>query len=330
MESGKLVKVATAARLLSVSPKTIRRSDDELKPLRDGNGHRLYDPDQLMRHLGRQGGRRRGTLDRLYLGSCDRMTALRDRSIHLAFTSPPYPGRRRPSGNSIPIKSWIGWMMPKVAEIRRVLRPDGSFVVVIREPVIDGERHPIVHDFVREMRAEGWRFVDELIWVKTNPLPGRPAGRLKDAYERILHFTFAKRYAFHPDQVRQPCKPWHGNGKRERTTMGGFQFALDNFAGLESAYPSNVIQCAHVSQHLLHDAAHPVELPDFLIRLLTREGDVVLDPFAGSGTTLVAAARLGRRWVGYEIRRSAYHAAMARLEGDREARCAAAPARESG
>jgi len=79
-----------------------------------------------------------------------------------------------------------------------------------------------------------------------------------------------------------------------------------------------VLTCAHVSQSLLHDSAHPDHLASFFIQLTTEPGDVVLDPFAGSGTTLVAAKRLGRRWVGYEVRRSAYHAAMSRIEHESE------------
>ena len=319
MPSSSLVTVATAARLLSVSPKTVRRWDDKLKPVRGGNGYRLYDREMLKQHLRPASERHRGKLDRLYLGSCERM-ALPARSVHLAFTSPPYPRRYRPSGNMIPVDDWIDWLMPKIVEIRRVLRPDGSLVTVVKEPVIDGERHLVVYEFIRRMKDEGWRFVDELIWVKTNPLPRRADGRLKDAYERILHFTLSKRYSFHPEHVKRPLKDWHGNGRPQRTSVGGFRVVSGNFAGLDGALPPNVIECAHISQNLLHDAVHPIEFAEFLIRLLTREGDVVLDPFAGSGTTLLAARKLNRRWVGYENRRSAFHAAMARLEHEREAR----------
>ena len=88
MPSSSLVTVATAARLLSVSPKTVRRWDNKLRPVRDGNGYRRYDRDVLKRHLRPAPERRRGKLDRLYLGSCERM-ALPAHSVHLAFTSLP-------------------------------------------------------------------------------------------------------------------------------------------------------------------------------------------------------------------------------------------------
>ena len=100
---------------------------------------------------------------------------------------------------------------------------------------------------------------------------------------------------FYPDAVRQPAKPANGNSKRYRTSVEGFKIDATNFEYGDTALPGNILTCAHVSQSLLHDSAHPNQLASFFIRLATREGDIVLDPFAGSGTTLVAAQRLGRR-----------------------------------
>ena len=320
MDESTLVNVAAAARILSVSTKSVRRWDAKLAPDRNGSGHRRYDPAKLREFAAAMDApRRSGKLDRIYLGSCERM-AIRDRSVHLIFTSPPYPRKYRPSGNMIAVDEWIEFMLPKTKELARVLRHDGNLVIVVREPIVDGERSLVVWDFVRAMKDEGWRFVDELIWSKTNPLPGRSNGHLKDAYERILHFSLSPGFKWHADQVRRPVKQWHGSASPVRRSTTGFRVVAENFRGVETALPPNVIECAHVSQNLLHDAVHPIALAEFFIRLLTQEGDVVLDPFAGSGTTLLAARKLNRRWVGYENRRSAFHAAMARLEGEREAR----------
>ncbi len=208
--------------------------------------------------------------------------------------------------------------MPKAAEIRRTLRRDGSLFLVVKEPVVNGERHTFIHELVAKMKDRGWRFCDELIWMMPNPLPRRAVGRLKDAFQRILHFTLSKKHVFYPDAVRQPAKPTNGQSKRFRTSVGGFKIDATNFEYGDTALPGNVLTCAHVSHSLLHDSAHPDQLASFFIRLATKEGDIVLDPFAGSGTTLVAAKRLSRRWVGYEVRQSAYHAAMSRLEHDSE------------
>jgi len=317
MEPKRLVNVFEAARILSVSTKTIRRWDAKLKPQRDRNGYRVYAPDLLFECLRgeRKPPLRRGSLDRLHLGSCENMRAVSDRSVHLVFTSPPYP---RACRAGLRPDDWVDWFMPKAAEIRRTLRRDGSLFLVVKEPVVNGERHTFVHDLIREMKATGWRYCDELIWMMPNPLPRRAAGRLKDSFQRILHFSLSKKYAFYPDALRRPVKPTNGQNKRYRTTVGGFKIDAANFEYADTALPGNVLVCAHISQSLLHDSAHPDELASFFIRLATREGDAVLDPFAGSGTTLVTANRLGRRWIGYEVRKSAYHAAMSRLEHDSE------------
>ncbi len=169
--------------------------------------------------------------------------------------------------------------MPKAAEIQRTLRRDGSFFLVIKEPVVNGERHTFLHDLVAKMKDAGWRFCDELIWMMPNPLPRRAVGRLKDAFQRILHFTLTKNHVFYPDAVRQPAKPTNGQSKRFRTSVGGFKIDASNFEYGDTALPGNVLTCAHVSQSLLHDSAHPDELASFFIRLATKEGDVVLDPF---------------------------------------------------
>ncbi len=93
MEEKGMVTVSQAARMLAVSTKTIRRWDAKLKPRRDGNGYRVYDPDLLLRslHGNAKPPRRPGSLDTLHLGTCENMRAVRDRSVNLVFTSPPYP-----------------------------------------------------------------------------------------------------------------------------------------------------------------------------------------------------------------------------------------------
>ena len=317
MTTQHLVNVSEAARILSVSTKTIRRWDARLGPQRDGNGYRVYEPDLLLRCLrnGHKPSRRSGSLDTLHLGSCENMRAVRDRSVNLVFTSPPYP---RACRAGLRPDDWVEWFLPKAGEIQRTLRRDGSLFLVVKEPVVNGERHTFMHDLVREMRASGWRYCDELIWMMPNPLPRRAAGRLKDSFQRVLHFSLSRNYAFYPDAMRQPARPTNGQNKRYRTSVGGFKIDAANFEYADTALPGNVLTCAHVSQSLLHDSAHPDQLASFFIRLTTREGDIVLDPFAGSGTTLVTARRLCRRWVGYEVRRSAYHAAMSRLEHESE------------
>ena len=167
-----MVSVSQAARILSVSTKTIRRWDAKLNPQRDGNGYRVYDADMLLKslHGDAKPALRRGNLDTLHLGTCENMRAVRDRSVNLIFTSPPYP---RACRAGLRANDWVEWFMPKAAEMQRTLRRDGSLFLVIKEPVVNGERHTFIHELVAKMKDTGWRFCDELIWLMPNPLPRR-------------------------------------------------------------------------------------------------------------------------------------------------------------
>ena len=114
MEEKRTVTVSQAARILSVTTKTIRRWDAKLRPQRDGNGYRVYDADALLKTLRGKAKppRRRGNLDTLHLGTCENMRAVRDRSVNLIFTSPPYPHACRAG---LRANDWVQWFMPKAA-----------------------------------------------------------------------------------------------------------------------------------------------------------------------------------------------------------------------
>jgi hypothetical protein len=148
----------------------------------------------------------------------------------------------------------------KIKAMRGTVKQEGDTEIAGTVPVVNGERHTFMHDLVREMRGSGWRYCDELIWMMPNPLPRRAAGRLKDSFQRILHFSLSRNYAFYPDAVRQPAKPTNGQNKRYRTSVGGFKIDAANFEYADTALPGNVLTCAHVSQSLLHDSAHPDQL----------------------------------------------------------------------
>jgi site-specific DNA-methyltransferase (adenine-specific) len=95
--------------------------------------------------------------------------------------------------------------------------------------------------------------------------------------------------------------------KRDESKVGsGFGKKIENWVGRDMAYPTNVLHMATECANKDHSAAFPVELPSWFIKLFTQPGDVVLDPFAGSGTTLQAANHLGRRFVGMELSKDIY------------------------
>jgi site-specific DNA-methyltransferase (adenine-specific) len=214
------------------------------------------------------------------------ITRVQSGSIHLIKTSPPYPGRP----NGVHPDEFVAWWMPSADQFWRVLHPSGSLVLNIREPCVGGERHTCVLSLIIAMRYRGWLWVDEYPWYKTNPMPGRWPNRLRDGWERCLHFAKSNPCAFYPEQVMVPIGEW---AKRQRLSLDdvvrsesgtGSPFAVcrANWNGRDMVYPSNVLHFATETRNVGHKCAFPEQLPDFFIRLLTKEGDLVLDPFLGS------------------------------------------------
>ncbi|MBI4473006.1 MAG: site-specific DNA-methyltransferase [Acidobacteria bacterium] len=232
--------------------------------------------------------------------------------IDLVFTSPPYADCRKSTYGGIHPDHYADWLLPITAELLRVLKSTGSFVLNIKEKTVNGERHTYVIDSILGMRRQGWLWTEEYIWHKRNCYPGKWPNRFRDAWERCLHFTKHRHFAMYQDAVRVPMGNWkHArlrklsdtDKRRDESKVGsGFGKNISNWVGREMAYPTNVLHLATECSNRSHSAAFPEALPTWFIRLLTRPGDLVLDPFLGSGTTALAAAKLGRNYVGIEIR----------------------------
>ena len=223
-------------------------------------------------------------------------------SVDLIMTSPPYGDRRKEQYGGIHPDKYVDWWMPIAAELQRVLAPTGSFILNIKEQCVDGERHRYVYELVLAMRDRGWRLVDEQIWFKPNPVPCLWQGRFKDAFERLYHFTKASGHKYDHYNVAEPVKTWRDGRTIRQTTPGGFEVDRQHMNTLDEALPSNVRTVAIYRTDSNHPATFPPAIPNFYIRWLTDPADLVLDPFAGSGTTLLEARRLGRRAIGVEIK----------------------------
>ena len=220
---------------------------------------------------------------------------------------------------------YVDWFKPRAKEILRILKPTGSFVLNIKEKAVDGERHTYVLDLILSLKRDvGYRWVEEYIWHKTTAMPGKWKYRFRDSWERILHFSKTANVKMRQDAVRVPIGDWTdarltNMNERDKTRQ---QSATNPKTGRRIAawdkrdfvYPTNVLHKAPVCHNTGHSAAYPEWLPDFFIRLMTDKGDVVLDPFCGSGTTYKVAARLGRKPLGIEINLTYVKMLQARLE----------------
>jgi site-specific DNA-methyltransferase (adenine-specific)/site-specific DNA-methyltransferase (cytosine-N4-specific) len=245
-------------------------------------------------------------------------------SIDLVVTSPPYADQRRHTYGGVPPDKYVEWFLPIADQLQRVLKPSGSFILNIKERVVGGERHTYVIELILEMRKRGWLWTEEYCWHKKNCYPGKWPNRFRDAWERCLHFTKSRTFAMYQEAVMVPVGDWAETRLRvlsetdrrrdESRVDSGFGKNISNWVGRDLVYPTNVLHLATECGNRSHSAAFPTALPAWFIGLFTQPGDVVLDPFLGSGTTAEVARRLGRVYVGIEKMAEYYALSLERLK----------------
>lgn len=249
----------------------------------------------------------------LYLGDCrEELIKLPDNSIDLIITSPPYADQRKETYGGIHPDKYVDWFLPISEQLLRVLKPTGTFVLNIKEKVVNGERSTYVMELIIEMRKQGWLWTEEFIWHKKNCYPGKWSNRFRDAWERLLQFNKDRKFFMYQEEVMVPMGNWaktrlknlsDTDKIRDNSKVGsGFGKNISNWVSREKAYPTNVLHLATECSNKNHSAAFPEELPEWFIKLFTKENDTVLDPFMGSGTTLTVANRMKRHSIGIEIK----------------------------
>lgn len=252
-------------------------------------------------------------LGSLIIGDClDVLREVPDNSVDLAITSPPYDGQPKYDNGERYERDWYeGFFMKVTEEILRVLKPHGSFVLNYRSKRHNGERGTLQYEIVFWLREQGFLFCEDFIWGKPSPPPGRFNRFLKDAVEYCFHFAKSPDWQFFPEQCLAPARWDRKDVERrkrlahnyERVNAPSGQGRKRVQAGPEMVRPSTLL---HMEPEFgpnptRHPARFPLSLPTFFINLLTQPGQLVLDPFAGTGTTGVAAERLARAWLLSEL-----------------------------
>lgn len=261
----------------------------------------------------------------IYLGdSKERLKLLAENSVDLIVTSPPYADQRKETYGGIPLEKYVDWFLPISEQLLRVLKPTGTFILNIKEKVAEGERSTYVMELILSMRKQGWLWTEEFIWHKKNCYPGKWPNRFRDAWERLLQFNKHRKFHMYQEAVMVPMGDWANSRLknlsetdriRDNSKVGsGFGKNISNWVSRDKAYPSNVLHLATECSNKSHSAAFPEGLPEWFIKLFTKENDTVLDPFMGSGTTLYVANRMRRNSIGIDIMPEYYDRVSSQLQ----------------
>ncbi len=249
---------------------------------------------------------------KIQCGDClDVCKTISDTTFDLIITSPPYADNRKKTYGGISPDKYVEWFLPRSEQFLRILKPSGTFILNIKEKVVNCERHTYVLELILALRKQGWLWTEEFIWHKKNSVPGKWPNRFRDGWERCLQFNKTKDFKMYQDAVMVPVGDWTKQriknlGKKDNlrmpsSTNSGFSRKMSNWIGREMVYPDNVLYFATESSNKSHSAVFPKDIPQWFIKLFTEENDWVLDPFSGSGTTCLVANGLRRKFFGIDI-----------------------------
>jgi len=245
-----------------------------------------------------------------YIDAINGLRTLEDETVDLVITSPPYADMKKyvDGSEGIPVKQYVPWLMTYVREIERVLKPTGSFILNINDKVSNKFRDPYVYELVHRITdSTTLKLYERLFWNKGKGL-SHPK-RFGDKIEYLFWFAKTEKFTINIDEMRVPYsesslkrfkKPIK---KRFNRTEGDEKVEYKDWGpNPKGALPSTLINIGSESKRISdnHIAVYPEKLTEYFIKGATNEGDFILDPFMGSGTTGVSAKKLKRDWMGFD------------------------------
>ncbi len=261
---------------------------------------------------------------RVYVGSCESMDEVADESVTLTVTSPPYwnaidydrhacnPDEayrtRHYSAGFDNYESYLGWLSSRFAEVLRKTRPGGYLAVVVGTVLLDGVSYPVPFDLASRLPGVGWAFHQDIVWHKSTGGVKRAGVFIQRPYPGYYHPNIMTEYIM---VFRKPGDPIFRSASAEVRDAAKVQVG----ALFTKEIANNVWHIAPVPPGTLeHPCPFPEEIPYRLVQLYSYPGDIVLDPFLGSGQTAKVAYALGRNVLGYEVVEKYAEYAYERLE----------------
>lgn len=273
--------------------------------------------------------------------SLELMKELPDNSINLVITSPPFALSRPKEYGNKNQEEYIDWILKFTKEVKRVITLDGSFVIDLGGAYQKGIPIRSLYNYrllIRMCDEQGWKLAEEFFWHNPSKLPSpiewvnKRKIRAKDSVNTVWWLSksdFPKsdvkkvltEYSDRMKKLIEDSSKYYTPKKRPSGHDISESFGNDN----GGAIPSNLLQIPNTesnSQYLKyckdleikgHPARFPSKLPEFFIKLLTDENDLVLDIFAGSNTTGWAAQQLNRKWLAFELNHQYLAASISRF-----------------
>ena len=242
----------------------------------------------------------------LRCGDCLKlMKDIPDDGIDLVITSPPYDDLRD-------YNSEINFTKV-IKQLYRVVKDGGVVIWNVNDRIKNGSKTLTSFKQAILFNDNGFNVNDVMIWEKTNPMPQVKQPRYNQVFEYMFVFSKGKPETFNPIMVdcksagvnyNSTCKQITKNNKRIKK----------NFIVNNKKIDSNIWKFAVAQNKTKHPAVFPLELPLRHIKTWSNEGDVVLDPFMGSGTTGIACKQLNRNFIGIELDEKYFEIAKKRIE----------------
>lgn len=254
---------------------------------------------------------------KIYKKSSYNMSEIENGEIQTIFTSPPYWNKRVYKkggglGNEKTSEQYVIKLTNHLKDCYRVLSRQGSFFLNLGDTYHEGDLQNIPHRVVIELKRQGWILRNTIIWKKTNPKPSSSKSNLTPTYEYIFHLVKNKSYKYNLLLTRNSNKTKASLPPRHRTLKESKVGSISPYIprdgkNIGDFWTEDIVETAVSNQNIKNHSKreHPAPFPKDIVTLpilqTTKSGDIVLDPFCGTGTVGRICLELSRSFIGYDI-----------------------------